>query len=146
MASKHKPEKIFGGITCAAFKKLLTEEVNEVKKSGEKLLIMYFGHGARTIDGEAPDVVWHFGRREGDQLDLGAFLNAIGTKKGEGPQIMVVSTACYSGGWLYSPDFNMSAMMAAGLWAQKSFLAVFRIFRSLFWIYAGYWCCRAAGK
>jgi hypothetical protein len=112
----HAPRRIendFKGITVQVFKEVLKSEALAVKASGENLLILYFGHGLDHVGGDGTGMTYYFGQSQEDQLHLADFLKQLGVEDGK-PNIMLITTACFGGGWLQSPKFNISAMSGSG--------------------------------
>jgi hypothetical protein len=91
------------------FKLKLKECCVAAKAAGGRLLVLMCGHGL-SESGH-----FYFGQGIVQELKPEKFLKQMDlTGDNQGLPVMLISTACYSGGWVASPDFNISGMAAAG--------------------------------
>ena len=93
------------------FETSLKDHCKMAEKNGEKVLVMMFGHGHP----ETASFLFaneNSSRDEWLPLHLKTFVKRLGLENKI--QVMLLSTACYSGRWLMNKDLNVSAFMAAG--------------------------------
>lgn len=86
------------------FMQHLKEEAERARKDTHPLLVLIFGHGEKETKGI------QLGDDEADLFSITDFRLVVG----EGLDVTLVSTACFSGGWSVDKIVNASTMVAAG--------------------------------
>ncbi|KAF4625191.1 hypothetical protein G7Y89_g12977 [Cudoniella acicularis] len=87
------------------FQSLLREHISEASKNKQHLLVMIFGHGEKGTYNIAVS------NQQGG-LSVKRFLKKLDQAKDV--PIMLLTTACYGGGWLTEQLINISGITAAG--------------------------------
>ncbi|KAL8972382.1 MAG: hypothetical protein Q9183_000584 [Haloplaca sp. 2 TL-2023] len=91
------------------FLRTLRDEARTASVSGQPLLLLLFGHGDPGTYGIA--VGGNGTPRTAPRLQTNDVAIAIG---GLNVSISVMLTSCYSGGWVFQPQLNITALAAAG--------------------------------
>ncbi|PGH32040.1 hypothetical protein GX50_05165 [[Emmonsia] crescens] len=87
------------------FLRIVESESSTARQTGERLLLLLFGHGDKDTHGVA------LGLGNLRKLKISNLRRVIG---GPGVSVTLLSTSCYSGGWSTTPELNISTMTAAG--------------------------------
>lgn len=96
---------------CERFISTIRSEIAIALKNQQPLLLMVFGHGEE--DTHSILLGWKSGSPEKFKISEMTKLLDI-RSDGRAPEISLLTTACYSGGWAMVPHLSLTTMTAAG--------------------------------
>lgn len=96
---------------CESFLSTIRSEIVSVLQNQQPLLLMVFGHGEEETHSIL--IGWKSGRPEKFRIsEMNKLLDIC--SNGRAPEISLLTTARYSGGWAMMPHLSLTTMTAAG--------------------------------
>ena len=102
--SRHSPQRFKPHDLKIKTRELITAECKATETAKENVLILMFGHGDERNHGSV------LGKGHGATMKIRELKRATKTFK---VGITLITTSCYSGGWICHPQLNMSTITAA---------------------------------
>jgi hypothetical protein len=105
----------------AEFKEALKDHIEQARVNDEKVLVLMVGHGFETsIDFDFP----RFMSKVDQVPDIKSFIRSLNLgEEGKMLDVMIITAACYSGGWICNPISSPETPVAGAETDSRSCLA-----------------------